>query len=198
MSIFLLYYKFYVDLSSLLRLVFKMKAVTRIVFRSIDSIKFVNKKGVLDNKITYEGAFFFGTISVIDYHYVSLFTKHNSDSNDSHVYLVGIDRQGIILIKTDLGSSYIISADTSGFYEDNSHIYVSGDKSLFKIYKSTGNIMWELPLNEILGRYTPIIDKLNVYLTSLIGTIYCVDKEKGMTNINNGVNAKLESAIIAS
>ncbi|MCW6665273.1 PQQ-binding-like beta-propeller repeat protein [Aerococcaceae bacterium NML191219] len=151
----------------------------KIVFSSSNIIHFVTEEGKLDRKIEKENSFFFGTISMFRGYLLTLYTINDEVTQTSHVVLGAINLDGAILFEVDLGESYIISADTSGFFLIGESIYVNSGETVFKISPNSGHIIWKNIISGISGRHVPVVDGKSVYVTTLSGNIYCINSELG-------------------
>lgn len=150
-----------------------------IVFSSGDTIYFIDYQGNCINQISYYNAFFYGTISKYKEYYLAMYNI-SIENNSSHVYVSAFSRKGDILFECDLGESYVISSDTSGFILNDKYIYVSGNDVIYKISADTGEIIWREKVRGISGRHVPIVDNKSVYYTTLQGEIGSINKETGV------------------
>ncbi|HEM2868509.1 TPA: PQQ-binding-like beta-propeller repeat protein, partial [Streptococcus suis] len=151
----------------------------KIVFSSSNIIYFITEDGKLDFKIEKENSFFFGTISLFNGYLLTMYTKNDALTQTSHIVIGGLNLDGGALFEVDLGESYIISADTSGFFLSDDSIFVSCGEIVFNINANSGSILWEQRISGIAGRHLPVVDSNNVYTTTLSGNIYCINKKSG-------------------
>lgn len=150
-----------------------------VVFSSGGTLYFLKENGEKHLSIHKNGAFFFGNVEKVEDHFMTLGTQYNSSSDTSNLYLFAFSKNGNLLYEVDLGESYVISSDTSGFWLENSTIYIGSSTSIYKINAKTGKILWEQETEGIASRHIPITDDANVYYTTLKGVFGCLTKEDG-------------------
>lgn len=150
-----------------------------IVFASAGDIFFMDKLGSIKNKISFKGMFFYGTISRKDDHYIAMGTKFNKEINDSCLNIIAFDSNGNLLYEINLGDSYVISSDTSGFWIENDYIYVNHNNEIIMLNANNGEIVWKREVNGISGRHVPVVDKDLLFYTTLLGEIGCLKAESG-------------------
>ncbi|MGM5692767.1 hypothetical protein [Streptococcus suis] len=72
-----------------------------------------------------------------------MYTKNDALTQTSHIVIGGLNLDEGALFEVDLGESYIISADTSGFFLSDDSIFVSCGEIVFNINANSGSILWE-------------------------------------------------------
>lgn len=138
------------------------------------------------------GAFLYGTISSYQDTMICIGTKFDNKNNQSNKYIWVLQKESKdILFEINLGKGSVISTDTSGFWLDDHFLYTANDNRLYKVDVSTGKIIWQIHTTGDADRQLPVVDKEQVYYSTLEGYVESVSKETGLKKWSKKTSEKL-------
>ena len=141
-----------------------------IYFSSGGSVYKISQQGKVENKWSIEGAFFYGSVDVIEGLTVTLGTLEDVNGvSTSKVF--AFHPSGDIAYSTPISQSPVISSDTSGISWKNSKGFVGGDDKIVCFDAKNGNILWTKNVEGFAGRHICNVDEYRVYYTTLKGVI---------------------------
>lgn len=149
-----------------------------IYFSSGNEIFALNPKGQLVNKWEKEGAFFYGTIDIINGMIISLGTFEN-DKGESTVKIFAFHKNGKLLYEIPLYLGPIISADTSGIVWQKNIGFVGGDNCIISFDGENGRIRWVSKVHGFAGRQICTVNNEYVYYVTQSGIIGALQTSNG-------------------
>lgn len=149
-----------------------------IYFSSGNEIFALNPKGQLVNKWEKEGAFFYGTIDIINGMIISLGTFEN-DKGESTVKIFAFYKNGKLLYEIPLYLGPIISADTSGIVWQKNIGFVGGDNCIISFDGENGRIRWVSKVHGFAGRQICTVNNEYIYYVTQSGIIGALQTSNG-------------------
>lgn len=156
----------------------------------------INSAGVIENNEVIPGSFLYGNGEIDEKHYYFV-GDENPDNSEPKQFVYAVNIESLKLEwKTETGTGFVPSSDTSGIESDEDNLYVTDlNGKVTCISKTTHEVVWTTCANEVTVRHQPVVNKNKLYVTAMSGDLFCFDKYTGELLFNNKYDGEIDSPV---